>query len=394
MKKKIWLGFNFIFLFAQLFTIALCVYIVDPYFHYHEPRIDKYYYELDSERPQNNGILRNFDYDAIITGTSMTNNFKTSEMDEIFGTKSVKVSYSSGTYKEINDNISVALKNNPQLKTVIRGLDMLFFFSDSNEEKDIAHAYDYLYDENIFNDYNYVFNKTVIKKTCIMIGNHLKGISGGITTFDSYGDWSKKVKYGINELRIQDKHQMDGKCYNAHMQNIYPENYLHLSEEDKEVISDNIRKNVSDIVEQYPEVDFYYFFTPYSIVWWNSEMITGNIYRQIEAEQYIIELLLQYENIHLYSFNNVTHITTDLNNYKDAMHYGDWINSFMLKSIQNGEYELTEDNYKEYIEHELLFYSTCDYEQLNYQEDYEDDRKAEVLLESWKGTGRAEDNNP
>lgn len=87
----------------------------------------------------------------------------------------------------------------------------------------------------------------------------------------------------------------------------------------------------------------------------------GTIYRQIEAEKYIIELLLEHPNIHLYSFNNRIDIISDLNNYKDTLHYGQWINSVILKWIYNGEGLLTKDNYKDYLEEEFLLYSNFKY---------------------------------
>lgn len=102
--------------------------------------------------------------------------------------------------------------------------------------------------------------------------------------------------------------------------------------------------------------------------------------RQIEAEQYIIELLLECDNVRLYSFNNRTDITTDLNHYKDAGHYASWINSLMLGWMYNGEGLLTWENYKDYLEEELLFYTTFDYESLNGQIDYEEDDYAAILL--------------
>ena len=57
--------------------------IVDPYFHYHKP-LAGLEYAIYDERYQNDGIVKHFDYDAILTGTSMTENFKTSEFDALF----------------------------------------------------------------------------------------------------------------------------------------------------------------------------------------------------------------------------------------------------------------------------------------------------------------------
>ena len=116
------------------------------------------------------------------------------------------------------------------------------------------------------------------------------------------------------------------------------------------------------------------------IAWWESIAEGGRIYQQIEAEKYIIELILEHENIHLFSFNNRTDIITDLNNYKDAIHYGQWINSLMLRWMHEGQYLLTKDNYQEYINEELSFYTSFNYNTLNSQVDYENDFYAAALL--------------
>lgn len=127
MKAKTWLAGWAVLVVAALGLIGYEVYKVDPYFHYHKPDTSAYYYVLNNQRSQNDGISKHFDYNALITGTSMTENFKTSEFDEIFDVHSVKVSYSGGSYKEMNDNLKIALRHNPNLKTIVRCLDMGFF---------------------------------------------------------------------------------------------------------------------------------------------------------------------------------------------------------------------------------------------------------------------------
>lgn len=84
---------------SALGIIGAWVYHIDPFFHYHKPYTNGYYYTLNNQRSQNNGICKHFDYNALITGTSMTENFMTSEMDAIFGTNSVKVPFSEAPTK-------------------------------------------------------------------------------------------------------------------------------------------------------------------------------------------------------------------------------------------------------------------------------------------------------
>lgn len=370
-SSKIWILIYFSLVISALAVVAVQVIKVDPFFHYHKPDTESYYYTLDNERSQNDGISKHFDYDALITGTSMTQNFKSSEMDAIWGTASIKVPYSGASYKEINDNLITACQYNPNLKTIIRGLDMDRFITDKDAMRpDLGEYPTYLYDDNIWNDVYYIFNRNVIFNRVwpIMITNDSDNFEGGITSFDVYANWMNYYTFGINSV------SPDGITIQT------PDEPIHLTKEDKNTVIETVRQNITSLAEAHPDVTFYYFFTPYSIVWWKSIVDDGTIYRQIEAEQIVIEQILPYDNIKLFSFNNLADITTDLNNYKDMLHYGEWINSLMLRYMYDDKCRLTYENYKKYLFNELNYYLTFDYSSLNEQIDYENDYYAAALL--------------
>ena len=90
---------------------AAIVILVDPYFHYHRP-FPFFSYRLYQERYINDGISRHFDFDALITGTSMAQNFKPSQVDALFGTNCVKETFSGAGYQEISENLDRALSRN------------------------------------------------------------------------------------------------------------------------------------------------------------------------------------------------------------------------------------------------------------------------------------------
>lgn len=370
-KAKWYLLEFFIIAFVALLLVGRCVVEVDPFFHYHKPDTEKYYYTLDNQRSQNDGISKRFDYNMLITETSMTENFKTTEAEEIWaaeGARAVKVSYSGGYQEEINDNLLRALENNSELRIVIRGLDM-WFISDADVKWKATGKYPtYLYDDNIWNDVEYIFNKDVIfNRVYPMIVEREKQ---GITPFDEYTDLGKEGKFGF-ETVLAPYQEVPGKIYGGE---------AYLTEREKEGILAHVRQNIVSPAEEYPNVDFYYFFTPYSAVFWGECVQGAAIYRQVEAERLVIEEILKYDNIKLYSFSNRTDITTDLNNYKDPHHYGSWINSLMLKWMHDGKYRLTEENYEDYLAEELSFYIAYDYSRLEDQEDYENDYYAAALL--------------
>lgn len=366
---KIWVAGFLVIVIVTLFLTGMQVVRIDPLFHYHKPLTDQYYYYIDGQRYINDGIMKQFDYDAMITGTSMVVNFKTSEMDDLFQCSAIKVPYSGGSYKEINDAVAVALEHQPDLKTVIRGLDMDYLIEGKNEMHWDGLP-EYLYDDNPLNDVRYLFNRDVIfQRVYRMIREKRAGlVTPGIVSFDTYSNNMANHTFGIHTVCPDGITMSD------------PAETQPLTEEEKETILDNIRQNVTALPAQYPDVTFYYFFPPYSALWWLEKKEEGSLHRQVEAERVVIEELLKCDNIKLYSFNTDADVTTDLNNYGDIWHYGDWINTWILQNMQNQTGLLTKENYQDYLTQEEALYQSFDYESLNAQEDYEDDAVAAGVL--------------
>ena len=131
---KKWLILTISAAFFLLLIPAVFIIVVDPVFHYHAP-IKGLSYPLFNDRYQNDGIARHFTYEGIITGTSMTQNFKTSEAEKLFDASFVKLCFPGGHFKEINDNLKRAYTSGNEIKYVIRCLDETYFA----EDKDTSH---------------------------------------------------------------------------------------------------------------------------------------------------------------------------------------------------------------------------------------------------------------
>lgn len=352
MTAKKWV-YSFIGIFILiLIAIPVLVVSLDPFFHYHAP-LGSFYYVLNNQRSQNNGIVKHFDYDALITGTSMTENFKASELDSLFEVNSVKTCYSGAMFKEINDNVKVALENQ-DVKMVVRGLDNFYLIQDKDDLRDDLGDYpEYLYNDNIFDDVNYIYNKGVIMHYCLpMLAKRVLGVAGGVTSFDEYSNWMSTASFG-SEYALAG---IDGFSE--------PDEEVHLSDEDRELLVANIEQNVVSIAAENPDTEFYYFYVPYSLVKWGSDYENGEIYREMEAEYITTQMCLEYDNIHLFDFNSVVDITGNLDNYRDSGHYSESVNSWILECMSKGEYELTADNYEEILAAEQEQFLTYDYNSL------------------------------
>ncbi len=330
-----------------LVLFALPTVVIDPYFHFHAPYAS---YFLKNERYQNDGIVKHFSYNTLVTGTSMTENFKTSEVDDIFGVTSVKAPFSGASYKEINENTVTTIKYKPDLEFIIRGLDV----GRLDGEKDVMNYLDtptYLYDENPFNDVNYVLNKSIFFEATYP--NYLLIKNGGeSTSFDDYVNWAGQFTYGKDAvLETYNREEKVAQEYS-------------MTDVDRERVIANIEQNVLETVKSNPQITFYYFLTPYSIVWWDSINQKGMVKYQIEVQRVVLEQLLLYSNLKVYSWFNDFGLIESLDNYKDYVYYSGEVNSKMLLWMKEGKGELKEDNYKEYLEEIENFYLNYNYNSL------------------------------
>ena len=199
MKSKTWVVLFLLLTIISLSVCAMFIYYVDPFFHYHKPHTDKFFYNLYNERSQNDGIIKHFDYEGLLTGTSMCENFKTSEAESLFGVSFIKVTFSGASLKETNDCIESALRSKNNLKIVIRGLDIGKFLEEKDSMRyDLGEYPTYLYDDDIFNDVEYLFNKDVVLRSLNMLYKGLIKNETGITSFDNYMNWMKKHQFGVS----------------------------------------------------------------------------------------------------------------------------------------------------------------------------------------------------
>ena len=80
MKSKTFSLLSLFLTLALLLVAGVTVWIVDPFYQYHKPLADLQPLVNRAEY-QNVGMARHLDYDSVITGSSMTENFRASWFD-------------------------------------------------------------------------------------------------------------------------------------------------------------------------------------------------------------------------------------------------------------------------------------------------------------------------
>ena len=351
MNCKRWvIGFLGCVVFLMLLG-ALPTIIVDPYFHFHKP-LPQLNYVMDNQRYQNDGILKHFSYDAVVTGTSMTENFKTTEVDSLFGTNSVKTPYFGASYKEVCDSLEKAFQANPDIRYVIRGIDCNQICNPKdNMSYDDGMFPTYLYDRKVYNDVYYVLNKQVLfSDTSRILAYTNSGIEG--TTFDEYSNWHDHYEYGKDVILQEHGWGETAKTSRS------------VTDTDLTMLRENFEQNFIRQAKEHPDVQFYYFFSPYSIMWWDGNRQSGEIEWYTTLMEEASRIMTEYDNIHLFSFFEVTDVICELDYYRDVAHYSGDVNSMMLHWMKDGKYRLTKNNYEKHWENVQSYYENYDYRSL------------------------------
>lgn len=350
-NNKKWAISFLVALIAALILIALFVVIIDPFFHYHGPT-GNIQYTLYNERYQNDGIVKHFDYDALIIGTSMAENFKPSELSSLFDVNAIKTCFAGGSAKEINDLLKVACEYNSDLKLIVRCIDFNRLLDDKDACDYEADSYPtYLYDSNIFNDVRYIYNIEVILQAL----QDLVGIDTGgriKTDFDAYGSWAEY--YPCGKEYVNNYYHRDLLTYYGSQKEF--------TDEDKARLKANLEQNFIPIARDNPDVQFYYYYSLYNIYNFDYFYSCGDLEKYMQAEKYMTEMLLEYDNIHLYSFFDNHELMWDLEKFRDVAHYSEEVNSEILVWLKNDIGLITKENYLEKWQAEYDYFMNLDYD--------------------------------
>ncbi len=302
---------------AMFLAVAALVIYVDPFFHYHKP-LENFPYQVDNQLSQNPGMARHMDYDSVILGSSMTVNFNTDWFSELMDLNTIKLSYSGAYPKDQSNIMKIIFNSGHEVKKVFLGIDVITYMGDVNETK--YPIPEYLYDDNYFNDIQYVLNKDVL------LNYVLRPMADPDPTdlATVYASWWTEEYY--NEQWVLHNYTDPEKVERE----VPAEEYLPGTEK-------NLTVNICPYIEENPDTQFIVFFPPYSILFWNDVLKGNHLEATMEEYRYIAERLNEYDNVEVYFFPDREDIVLDLNHYADYSHYHPDYNRFMTECFAKGE---------------------------------------------------------
>jgi len=320
-------------LFSGLLLILLggMVVLVDPFFHYHAP-IGNLKAVISKGEYQCIGSLDNFEYDSILLGSSVAENYNNRWFDEAFGGTTIKGIQRSATTVDILYYLERAIKAT-ELKNVYYNLDSFALSADAHKAYSDDSLPLYLHNNNPFDDVQYIWNKDVIFESIpYMVA---MSFLGDYDEGESY-NWAKYKTFST-EVALSN----------------YPRTEAVTDIIEESGYTTNIEANITAIekvVKGHPEITFRFICPPYSMLWWDDAHQKGETAQNLYISKIAAQRLLPYENVEMYYFQNNEQIITDLDNYMDAIHFSDEINKAIVDWMKEGKYRLTLDNYEEEID--------------------------------------------
>jgi hypothetical protein len=329
-RYLLWFG-AFIFLICVGVPMGV-TYAVDPLQFFHRAWYAPTW--SANERYQEPGLVRNFAYDTVIIGSSMTQNFYPSYVDRVLGGRTMKLSIAGSTAHEQYLILSLALATGKP-KRVIWGIDDWVFRGPADRVRsDLGPFPFYLYDGDPFEYVEYLFNWSTFSDSLAILRDRTRLAAPGADRPPDEWDTFDKLYRFARDRAIAD--YFNPRTISAFDAAIRSNAY------DVEQMRVSFAANMLSLIEQNPKVEFDLFFPPYSIL--NAkfyEVRYPALFDELLSfKGDLASRLVREPNVRLFDFQDITAITEDLDHYKDTGHFDVAINQYIIDSIAHNAHRV------------------------------------------------------
>lgn len=324
MKKAItskkWLtSFLCVFLAAAM-LVGIAVWLVDPFYQF---RYRENSYIKNTAMFFGPGLVKNYDYDTLLLGSSMCQNFHMDVMRSELNCEPIHVGIGGIGLDEILDYIALSEKVG-RCENYYIGLDQYM----------LATPQKFNTPEHLFRDdplavLRYMFSYEVcfrylplgMAMTAVSAtGVELPGKFQRAMDIDYLGNWENDFTYGADFV----------------IRRFIDASYS-VSEVELDGLSQRMKENADKLFQNLPgdKSRYHIFFPPYSVLFWSDAAQKGYFEEYQDAKRYVLQRAEEY-GIEVYDFQ-AQDFVSDLNIYKDSTHYGSQINDWMVGCFASGE---------------------------------------------------------
>ncbi len=309
-----------------LMLMATFTFIIDPLYQYRYSEDSDYYV---NPRYSCAGLIKTYDYDSVMLGSSITQNFDPDLFSEKMNLKLLKVNIGGMSVPETVFYLDY-IRQSGKAETVFASVDLQRFVLDEGEAsfnipEHLANGYG--------DDYRYLLSSDVYTRF-LPVDIFIKVLK----LFNIEQPDFMKMSTDIDEMGSW-HHQ--NKCSEEIFLESFEKNGFGVSEIKLDGIDQKLKVNIDTLFNALDKYDgdtqINLFFPPYSSMYWVYAKENGHFDSFMKAKEYVVEKSQNYKNVNVYDFQNIEY-TSDLNYYRDISHYSKDINDYMVDYFAQGSY--------------------------------------------------------
>jgi len=314
-----------------LLGIGLASYVIDPFFQF---RVNESGHYFLNPWLQNGGLARNYDYNTVVLGSSMVQNYDMTILRKKDPSiKPVKLSTGGMNNKEMEYLYSFVKKDS--VKSFIINLDIPQFNLGFEEVRYPRFLYEGTFQNKIEYMYGYeacirfipidlILPLYLKDKTEIPVEYKMK------IELDQIGNSSHQNHYGAGYVK-----DMYLKGQTVSVQN------MNGMEERMRNKLDTLLTTID--MNNYKDIQYTFVLSPYSALYWYHTKKCGYHDQFIDFLYHLNRTMEKCDNVRLMLFFDMDEIT-DLDNYADISHFNPALTNKVLENIYNPIYELDSSN--------------------------------------------------
>ena len=291
---------------------------VDPLHFFQAPQPRDYFVRDEGYRMA--GLVRTWPYEAIIVGTSISQNFYMAEASEKLGMATLNATIAGSRPNEQAALIRTALREHGA-RLVIWENHVPLYNLEAESLRSETFPF-HLFDANPLNDLEYAFS---LQAWLDAREARRARLTEETEALDPINKWGERRAFGpplVAEEYCDRRQHRAGAIDTADLRR-------------------NFRRHVRPVIEDHPETEFVIFIPAYSAL---MHADPGGRLKDLEfSARMLHEELGDLPNVRIFDFQGLTRFVGDPALYRDASHYHPSVNSYILDAIAEGRHEVGPD---------------------------------------------------
>jgi hypothetical protein len=324
-------SYSFILSVAALMALMLVAsfnYFVDPFTYYHQPWTDINFSKL--HRFSNPGLARQYDYEAVLVGTSHVMELESSRFSEIIGQPGLNLSTNGGLFREQSELVELVLD---QGKADTIYWEMNFpSLSLGDATGSLGQQYpEYFYHPTVETPFRYLASLDTL-------GHSWKAVNNpGVISIDNRNEL---VHREFSERRVL-------ASWHYEIQRWTPEfiSYWRAVQASVDSPRQVVEKRLVPLLQAHPRISFKLVLPPHTLLLFllHEAMGADDFNRWLDFRELLGELADQYPNAELYDFQADWALVEDFELYRDIEHFSYPVLESVFEKVRDGENQANHD---------------------------------------------------